>query len=153
MRKAFLLSTIALALFAGGALAAHGMSSAVDRANLPFVTVSGVGIEFTGPAPSPSGAAACTARWNGPRNAIVRKQATHTSSKLRGAFLRTGQRGDYWDATGRCLVYVVAQLQRGLQATVFVETKKGVFARIGYASQLRTPIESRISTNGIISVR
>ena len=67
--------------------------------------------------------------------------------------MRTGSRTGYWEAAGRCLVYVVAQWQRGVQADVFVEVKAGVFAQTGYASDLRRPVESRINKNGIIALR
>jgi hypothetical protein len=153
MRSAFLLLVLGLAfLVAGGSGSAAPVTAAAGGGATPFETLAGWALEFKTSPPANTKVASCARRWNWSGNAFARRQTTGGPGKLRGAFVRVGAKDDYWSASGRCLIYVVAQLARGVQANVYVETEPGVFTRAGYASHQRIPVESPIGRGGMISI-
>ncbi len=115
----------------------------------PAATVAGVGLVSDGPPPAPATSAACIERWNGSANTVGRRAALTGVVSPQGALVRIGKRTDYFDAVGRCVVWIVAAGQPNF-AIVLAERAAGVFQPRGGASRLLVEPDLAVDGDGRI---
>lgn len=112
-------------------------------------TVAGLGMNDVDRPKTAATLTECVKRWNGPANESGRRAAVAAVARPDGAIVQIGNESDYFDAAGRCVIWIVSNGPPSV-ADVLGELGSGSFLPIGGASHLLTAPDYAVDANARI---